>query len=664
LTADLLHMPAVKKYALYTPSLLSGNWTWVGRAVETASKQNVKVDLDRDAPETRVVDVNFDGLVDVVVSSGKELQTFYSLGRFPGGDGQFGQATRTGSATASISNDPVRTCLPASGNPVRFSDGEIHIAEMNGDGIPDIVRLRRGDIQYWPGRGNGVWGTGKRDDCPANTFANGRHITMAESPEYSDINGVSLRIDDVNGDGLDDLVQVRYADVDIWLNVDGTGWTARHMVRDTPKSPSHADRVHLVDINGSGTRDILWGSADAYRYIDLAGGQKPWLLARVENGLGKSTDLEYSTSTEEMLTAAAFGGNCDTAKKPWTSPWCTKMPTVAHVVKRVTESDNLSVAGQPPAKYITEYDYRDPVFEGRQREFRGFKKARARRLGDANSPTDITESTFLLGECKDETPDDDLDACAVSERFRDNPREALKGLPVLTEKYEERGVYLSTEATTYRLRRLYTGLDGREVRHAFETGKRTLLYDTAAGSDASNGTVTQPLVELELAPVAFNPASGNPLALPASAKVDGEQSVPIRRASGRAELATRAVVDVFGNRIVAAAQGSVAGGACPGAEPGLVPDETIFTYTLPIRPSGEQTGWLYRTGRSYVKGSVHTEVRKDTTTTYTPEGDPEFVDVVLTGVLGLDRATASSLPSGGSQNGTVRKRPQTAAAAG
>jgi RHS repeat-associated protein len=653
-TADLLHMPAAKRYALYTPSLVSGNWTWVGRAVDTASQQNVKIALDRDAPETRVLDVNFDGLVDVVVSSGKELQTFYSLGRFPGGDGQFGQASRTGSATASISNDPVRTCLPTSGNPVRFSDGEVHIAEMNGDGIPDIVRMRRGDIHYWPGRGNGVWGTGKRDDCPANSFANGREITMTESPEYSDIDGVSLRIDDVNGDGLDDLVQVRYADVDIWLNVDGTSWTKRHMVRDTPPSPSHAERVHLVDINGSGTRDILWGRAGNFSYIDLQGGRKPWLLSRVENGLGKSTDLEYSTSTEEMLTAAAFGGNCDPAKKPWASPWCSKMPTVAHVVKRVIESDNLKVAGQPRAQYITEYDYRDPVFEGRQREFRGFKKARARRLGDANSPTDITESTFLLGECKDDVPDDGTNGCDPSERYRDNPREALKGLPVLTEKYDERGVYLSTEATTYRLRRLYEGLDGREVRHAFETGKRTLLYDTALGASSSSNTTPQPSIELELAPDNFNANTDDPLALSASATVDETQQVPVRTPSGRAELATRAVVDIFGNRIVAAAQGCVAGSACPGAEPGIVPDETIFSYTLPARPTGEQTGWLYRTGRTYVKGSVHTDLRKDTTTTYTPEGDQEHADVALAGVLPLDRAVAASLPSGGAQNGTVR----------
>ena len=58
------------------------------------------------------MDVNGDGLVDIVFSSGTELQTFFSLGRYPGGDGQFGQATLTGATTASIFRHAATSCLP------------------------------------------------------------------------------------------------------------------------------------------------------------------------------------------------------------------------------------------------------------------------------------------------------------------------------------------------------------------------------------------------------------------------------------------------------------------------------------------------------------------------------------------------------------------------
>ncbi len=51
----------------------------------------------------------------------------------------------------------------------------------------------------------------------------------------------------------------------------------------------------LADINGSGTRDVLWANGNKYQYMDLAGGTRPWILTQVDNGLGKSTTLEYST---------------------------------------------------------------------------------------------------------------------------------------------------------------------------------------------------------------------------------------------------------------------------------------------------------------------------------------------------------------------------------
>ena len=623
---NLLHMPKVKTYAVYEPALTPAGWTWRGREVTTASGQSPKIDFGKDVLDTQVMDVNFDGLVDVVVTTGTEVQTFFALGRYPGGDGQFGSAVRTGPTTATISNEPVRTCVPWSATPVRFSDSDIKLADMNGDGIQDIVRIRKGDIRYWPGRGNGFWGTGKRDDCPGGTFGSGRHVMMATSPQYSDIQGESLRLDDVNGDGLSDLVQVRFTDVDVWLNIDGEGWTGRHVISGTPASPSYANRVRLVDINGSGTRDILWGNGGKYQYLDLQGGERPHVLTRVDNGLGKSTHLEYSTSTAEMLAAEAAG-----------DAWSSKMPTVAHVVKRVTETDNHAVAGKPAGTYVTEYTYRDPVFEGRQREFRGFARASAKRIGDDNSPTDVTETQFLLGECVDETApgagtDNGIDDCSVPERWRDNPREALKGLPYVTEKRDEGGRVLSTETMAYRLRKLYTGLDGREVRHAFETSKTSYLYDTDNFVPATE-TVTLPRVQVERAPV--GDGSGT---VPAASNADWtieNGSVTLKSTAGRARIQSTSQVDVYGNRRNAIALGCTQG--CPGGT-----DEVITTVTVPDRPAGDPTGWLWRTVRTYVDGNVYFNgILKETLTTYSPEGVPLTSIQKLSGSEALDRFHAT-----------------------
>jgi RHS repeat-associated protein len=631
---DLLHMPAVKKYAVY--SSRGGNWE--GRVITTASGQNAKIDFGRDALDLKVVDVNSDGLVDVVLSAGLEFETFFALGRYPGGDGQFGQAVRTSATTADISNDPVRTCVPWEGTPVRFSDPDIKLGDMNGDGLPDIVRIRRGAIRYWPGRGNGFWGTGELDDCPALSFGAGRDILMANSPQYSDIEGHSLRLDDVNGDGLDDLVQVRFDAVDVWLNVDGGGWTPnRHVIQATPASPSFADRVRLVDVNGSGTRDILWGDASAYKYIDLAGGQRPGVLTRVANGLGKTTEIEYTTAAALMLKAEAEG-----------KPWSSKAPMASHVVSRMTINDNLDIVGMRGGKYVTEYSYRDPVYDGRQREFRGFRSATSKAIGDDNSPTSLTTSTFLLGECKDEDTSDNVDPCSVENRWRDNVREALKGLPLTSEVYDESNVYPTSQHTTYRLRRLYVGLDGREVRHAFSVATDKYVYDTspfvkAGSSDAA--TVVD--VQRELSPNTVEPDVTSSFALRSASAHRAHMHTGEKVATAPGGTGNDSLVDYFGNVILQIADGCVEGCGPLGA------DETIVVHTVPGRPQGDSGGWLFRPVEAFITGSRTTGTRKHKTMTYTSSGDHLETTAELSGTLLVDRAplpdgTRSPAPPGAS----------------
>jgi RHS repeat-associated protein len=611
-TVDLLHMPKVRTYSVYSPQKTTRGWCWQGRTVDTASGQSPKINLGKDATETRVFDVNYDGLVDVVVSTGTEFQTFLSLGRFAGGDGQFGDGKWVSETQTQISNDPITSCVPWSGSPVRFGDPDVKLGDMNGDGITDIVRLRKGDVRYWPGRGNGFWGTGKRDDCAAGKFGDERHLTMASSPQYSDIQGSSLRLDDVNGDGLSDLVQVRFNEIDIWLNVDGVGWTERHIIGGTPASPGYANRVRLVDVNGSGTPDILWGDAEDYRYIDLQGGGRPSLLTRIENGLGKSTDIEYSTSVAEMLAAET-----ETVSDDDRGPWAKRMPITVHVVKRVTDRDNLERIGRNAGVYVTEYSYRDPVYEGRQREFRGFTKARSRRLtDDKNSLDELTKTTFILGECVDVNPSPAVDTCDNEHRYLDNTRDALKGLPIVTERKDQIGKYLSTTHTTYTLQHLYTGLDGRAVRHAFESATDQYLYDHA-------DWVAAPTTVSDLPDVVVL-GSGEP---------SETRPFTLRSSTGRVRISSASIVDAFGNKTRAVASGCVEG--C------IPADEVIQTFTDPARIAEDDSGWIWRTVRSYVNGSAHSGDRNLTRTTFNSAGDPLETFVTLTGTMLLDRTNAA-----------------------
>jgi RHS repeat-associated protein len=603
-TIDLVRMPpGVGTYSVYT----AAPGAWKGRAVALPPGQLGILKFGSDAPRLRSMDVDGDGLVDLVFINGHEVQTFFALGRYPGGDGKFGHATWTGPDTASLSTEPVHACLPyiTAGAPVRFDDPNwpIEIADMNGDGLPDLVYVYKGWIRYWPGRGNGHFGT---ETNPPATGACGTEGAI-RMPELAQHTKNPVRLDDVSGDGLDDLVEFGETSsggiVSVWLNKGGASWTPVRAIVGTPSRAPGLDygaNVRLVDIDGSGTRDILWGDGLRYRYLDLLGGRRPRLLTKIHNGLGKTTELEYASSTELMLAAEASG-----------KPWATKMPIAAHVVTRVTERDNLEKIGRPAGVYTTEYSYRDPIYEGRQREFRGFREVTAKRLGDANSPTSLASSTFLLGECKED--------CGPESRWKDNPREVLKGLPVVTESFDEQGTYLSTTHHKYRLRRLYLGLDGRDVWHAFAREEDTWAYDTAPFvASASSLTITD--VEIEDDPKA--------LWTGASLRPDLDRTLALRSSAGRVRLQSRVAVDPWGNTREKTAEGCIEG--CPAR------DEQITSYAAPnLVP--EPGGWMWRTGTSFVMGTASSTQRNLTSFTYDSAGAPVFVTKTIEGGLPLDR---------------------------
>jgi RHS repeat-associated protein len=602
-TVDFFHTPASLPQAVYTPRKIGGAFTWIGRALATPSIGMQPIDF-RDR-RVRVADVDGDGLVDILRTNGSSTQTLFSLARYPGGDGAFGTATWTSATTATLTNQPIAFCLPWSGAPVHIGDDDVHLADMNGDGLVDLVRVRFGDVKYWPGDGRGRFGVDRYDAqgrplaCPADTFGDQRSIVMASAPELPGLDATTLRLDDVNGDGLDDLVRVRFDAIDVWLNVDGAAWTFRHVIAGTPLSTNNP-RVRVVDIDGSGTRDIAWGDGRSFRYIDPLGGQRPGVLTKVSNGLGKTTELEYASSASMMLAAARAG-----------QPWTSTMPTVMHVVSRVTERDNLAVAGRAGGVIVAEYTYRDPTYDGRQREFRGFARTTVKHVGDADAdpkngtPSDFTTTEMILGACVDDPTDASglPSPCSFAGRWRDNPREALKGLPVVVEKYDQSGRYLSTSHAQYTFRKLYAGLDGRGVWHAYTSRTDGWLYDVASAAAVPETTLV------------------------ADVAGDAARAVTLHATTGRAQVVGTTAIDAFGEVTAKASLGCIAG---------CTVDETITSKTTPQRIV-EGSGWLYRPAETWIEGKDLVK-RHWTKTTYDAHGNALSTRGVLAGTLALGRA--------------------------
>ena len=327
--SDLLHMPRQRTYGWFSPtrspsgesahSPAAQGWQWSYEEVSLPpTDADPRIDLGRDGEHIQVLDVNNDHLIDVVRTTGTEIQTWLNLGWLEGGEGRFGSYRWSGD-TAVLSTEPVRTCLPVAGTVFDFEDPEARLGDMNGDGLQDLVRVRRGRVIYWPGRGDGSFGTGAIGCAPGLT--GDRHIEMASPPAELNVELQGVYLADVDNDGADDVLQVRFDAIDVWLNHAGRGFSSRIIVRNTPPNPSHSNRIRLVDIDGSGTLDVVYGTAHGWRYVDLAGGRRPRRVVGVENGRGARPALADQTRAVADLRDLNAGASATAAiASPGASP--------------------------------------------------------------------------------------------------------------------------------------------------------------------------------------------------------------------------------------------------------------------------------------------------------------------------------------------------------
>lgn len=192
----------------------------------------------------------------------------------------------------------------------------------------------------------------------------GGRITMRHAPRFPyGYDPKCILLGDVDGDGLADIVYVDYGRVMLWLNQSGNRWRETPiMIRGTPAASS-MDDVRLIDLHGTGVSGLLWssdaGSPSPHRWIflDFTGGVKPYVLNEMDNHMGAVTRVAYSPSTRFFL---------EDEKHPDTR-WRTSLPFPVQVVAKVEVIDEVS-----KGKLTTEYRYRHGYWDGGEREFRGF----------------------------------------------------------------------------------------------------------------------------------------------------------------------------------------------------------------------------------------------------------------------------------------------------
>lgn len=290
--------------------------------------------IDWKDPNLRFVDLTGDGLADILISEHDVLTWHAALG-----EQGFGPAEK------------VRQALDEEKGPqVLFADGtqSVYLADMSGDGLTDIVRIRNGEVCYWPNLGYGRFGAKvSMDGAP-----------WFDAPDLYDPRGI--RLADIDGSGVTDILYLGRDGVRLYFNQSGNRWSSARALSIFPRIDD-VSTVDVVDLLGNGTACLVWSSplpADTrkpMRYVRLMQ-EKPHLLTKSVDNVGSETRIHYAPSTKFYLADKMAG-----------RPWLTRLPFPVHVVERVETYDYIS-----RNRFVSRYVYHHGYFDGHEREFNGF----------------------------------------------------------------------------------------------------------------------------------------------------------------------------------------------------------------------------------------------------------------------------------------------------
>lgn len=136
------------------------------------------------------------------------------------------------------------------GPKVVFGDGTdtIIVADMSGDGLNDIVRVRNGETAYWPNLGYGRFGA---------------KVTMDGAPRFDSedaFDAKRIRLVDVDGSATADVLYVGRDGVRVWFNQSGNSFSLPTLLAIFPAANS-LHSVQTVDLLGTGTAGLVFAPA-------------------------------------------------------------------------------------------------------------------------------------------------------------------------------------------------------------------------------------------------------------------------------------------------------------------------------------------------------------------------------------------------------------------
>ncbi|HMK26025.1 MAG TPA: SpvB/TcaC N-terminal domain-containing protein [Chitinophagaceae bacterium] len=292
--------------------------------------------IDFGDENTRMLDLNGDGKPEVLITDDNVFTWYQS-------DGRNGY---------SLANKTIKSFDEEAGPYIVFADQKqsIFLADMSGDGMSDIVRIRNGDICYWPNLGYGKFGT---------------KVAMDNAPLFDhpdSFNPAFLRLADIDGSGTTDIIYLGKNKFTCWLNLSGNTFSTSTFEINAFPDVHNLSKITITDLLGNGVACIVWSSnlakdcGSPLKYIDLMNSKKPHIMVSYINNMGKEVSMEYTASTKFYIEDKKAG-----------KPWITKLHFPVHCVSKTETVDKVT-----GWKFISSYKYHHGYYDHPEGEFRGF----------------------------------------------------------------------------------------------------------------------------------------------------------------------------------------------------------------------------------------------------------------------------------------------------
>ncbi|MCG1041029.1 MULTISPECIES: SpvB/TcaC N-terminal domain-containing protein [Burkholderiaceae] len=324
-------------------------------------------------PQATLADLHGAGLPDLAMIGPKSVRLYINQ--------------RTGFSTACTTPQDHAVSLPIRG---RDATELVAFSDVLGSGQGHLVSVRHDQLTCWPNLGNGRFG------APLTL----RSSQLFDAEQMFDPRRVFLV--DVDGSGAADLVYAQPNCLRLFFNESGNRF-AEPIELKWPNGVHYDDlsQLSFADVTGQGTISVIL--SQLYSGPDLApqhwrydfAPAKPYLLNAVDNNRGAQTTFEYRSSAQEWLDEKREQENA-----------VPGLPFPVQVVSRIIHTDAIT------GNQLTQcHRYRKGVYDGQEREFRGFgyvesvdsaPASAAHGNDDVQPPPLQTRSWYYTGQQDDE----------------------------------------------------------------------------------------------------------------------------------------------------------------------------------------------------------------------------------------------------------------------